>query len=489
MRRRLTLWVLASLAPGVGLAFGGCGSTSSSSSSNEAPHGDESSSGSSGQGVFLPSSDGSEEGNGSSSGGSSSGGSSSGGPTGNPLDASLDEFCAGGGGIPLPSVDGGASECAGDIANRVFNFAICACDNLTFNNALRTESIDSRQDAGLTSAGASVGVNGTFGANNVVDVSGSLWSKGNATASNGALEISFDWISGGNISSAGGSVARDVRLAGSLSTSGSGLTIGGNLRMPAGQSAPSGYAAIRQDEAVSVNAPCNCDTPVDVGSIVAALTQTNDNTTRDVSPSALSGNSFDVSLDCGRYYFDSLSSTGTATLRLRGRTVVAIAGNVTIANDFSIQLDPMAELDLFIGGNVTFNGAPSIGDPSRPFATRIYVAGTSVTSAGKLDVAANIYAPYAHLQLNNAVELRGAMFAKSFTFAGATKVTYDEAILDTQGCNEPARKCASCSDCGNPTPACKGDGTCGPCTSDAQCCAPLVCNVSSGRCIQPAIVK
>jgi len=239
-----------------------------------------------------------------------------------------------------------------------------------------------------------------------------------------------------------------------------------------------------------VNKPCNCDTPVDVASIVAALAQTNDNATFDASTSALSGDSFDVSLECGRYYFNSLSSTGTATLRLRGRTVLAIAGNVTIANNFSILLDPGAELDLFIGGNVQFNGAPSIGDSARPFATRIYVAGTSVASAGKLEVAANIYAPNAHMQLDNMVDLRGSMFAKSFTFAGATKVTYDEAILDTRGCNEEApRGCTSCSDCGNPTPACAGNGTCGPCTNDSQCCAPLVCNVASGRCVQPTIVK
>jgi hypothetical protein len=72
------------------------------------------------------------------------------------------------------------------------------------------------------------------------------------------------------------------------------------------------------------------------------------------------------------------------------------------------------------------------------------------------------------------------VYAGHFNGTSEVQIHYDRQVLAV-GCNTPppATGCTSCRDCGNQ--ACI-NGACGPCTTNAQCCAPLLCDRASGRC-------
>lgn len=66
----------------------------------------------------------------------------------------------------------------------------------------------------------------------------------------------------------------------------------------------------------------------------------------------------------------------------------------------------------------------------------------------------------------------GAVFGGDYKANGSTTIHYDRAAVEQdQGCPPPTG-CSSCLDCGNQAGV---NGACGECTSDAQCCPPLVC--------------
>src|SRR5690606_14875509 len=81
-------------------------------------------------------------------------------------------------------------------------------------------------------------------------------------------------------------------------------------------------------------------------------------------------------LPCGRYYVNQIGGLGGVTLRIQGRTALFVGGDVWATGLFKIELDPGAELDLFIQDDFVLTGAARFGDRTRPAAMRIYVGGT-----------------------------------------------------------------------------------------------------------------
>jgi hypothetical protein len=411
-----------------------------------------------------------------------------------PGDASA--FCAGHGPIPLPGADGGTDQCTGDLAH-VFRFAACACRSFAVSGQLLTEAFSSTADAAAAFPnGASIAANGWFATNAKTNVGGSVWAGGQnlgaatpAVALNGqGGAIAYDLQAGGPVTVGGVyQVGRDAFVDGSVTIQSGNLSVVGALHQPAGDSATgvtAGGGVVNGP--VQVQPPCDCANPIDVASLVAARKTSNDDASIPLSPSALDQPSGEVTLPCGQYYVDGITG-GAAPLQLQidGRVALFVGGDVSVTQGLQISLAPGAELDLFVAGSVHIQGTTSLGDANAPARVRVYVGGPSFTLSATAMVGANVYAPNAVVQLASDFEMWGAVFAEDLQFSGYFKIHYDTSVLQTQGCTPPGVPCKTCDDCSGKTPSCKA-GTCSACSTDADCCAPLVCDQPSGSCYLPA---
>ncbi|WP_282420617.1 hypothetical protein [Polyangium sp. 15x6] len=409
--------------------------------------------------------------------------SSSSGAGGNPLDAGLEDFCMGKGAIPIPN----SGECTGDIGKKTFLFAACSCTGFDANNTIVTDSFSSI-DPNKPLAGGSIGVNGNYSAQAATSIKGALLVKGSMSTTN-QHDVVQELQCGGNATISHVALAQsNATIGGVVNSSNKELTIQGKLFTPLADNTSKvnalGGSVVGP---VDIETPCNCDDPVDVAGIVQAFGGTNDNDENGVAADVLVANPSmptEITLPCGRYFLSGIKSDSTVTVHLTGRTVLAIDGDIAVAGKLTIDLTDAAELDLFVKGNVALTNQAAIGAITRPAATRVYIGGAQVALAGELVLGANLYMPNAALQASNALEIYGAVFAKSIATAHQFKVHYDEAIITIAGCQPPDSACTDCHDCVNPTPACGPGGTCGPCSTDKDCCPPLVCT-PNGTCVLP----
>ena len=393
-------------------------------------------------------------------------------------------FCDGEGGILLP---GDVDVCTGDLGKKTFLFAICSCSGVTANNTLKTDSFDSEMMDMMVMDGGSVGVNGPYSASSAVDIGGSLWVDGKIQTFNNH-EVAQVLQCGDDITASSVShVGDDVFLEGNIFAQNKTMTIDGDLHIAAGK-ANNGAVVTGKTikEAVIVKTPCDCSDPIDIAGIVQGYMLENDNGALPVEVDELVAlpDAKVLELPCGRYFFSGISSNNTLTIKLTGRTVIAIAGDVKTAGAFAIELGPDAELDLFIAGNVDFNNAAAIGDPKRPAAARMYV-GKGVKFASNFVLAANLYQPNEVFTANNVAEIWGSLFVGGLQLASPLVVHYDQAILELEGCEDPGKGCTDCHDCANPTPSCNQDGNCSPCVLDSDCCPPLACDGGVCKAIIP----
>ncbi len=394
-------------------------------------------------------------------------------------------FCSGQGPIALP----GTNTCLGDLAS-VFRFAACACDALDVSGKLTTDSFGSPVEGGVAGGDlASIAANGEVSTNSTTTIGGSVWSggassqMGQAVTLRGGGTVMHDVRAGGPVDVGGTYVVEgDVWSNGNVTLeTGGQLTVFGTVHVPAGDTA-TGVQGTVVSGPVQVPPPCDCSSPIDVGAVVAAFATDNDDASLPVAPGAtLAG---DVILPCGRYYVASIAGADV-TLHVNGRVALFVSGDVNVTQSLSVQLAPSAELDLFVAGNFAVMGALAVGDANAPARARLYVGGSTFTlSATATPLAADVYAPNATLQLAADLQMWGAIFAKSMQFSGAFTIHYDTSVLQVPGsggCAPGGGTCKTCGDCGGATPACKS-GTCSPCVTDADCCAPLVC-AQGGRCV------
>jgi hypothetical protein len=236
-------------------------------------------------------------------------------------------------------------------------------------------------------------------------------------------------------------------------------------------------------QSVTVDPPCDCSSSIDVFSIVAARRTNNDNAALGIGTNVLDDPPSAVAFPCGRYYLDGIRG-GAVHLDIEGRVALFVDGSVSVDGGLSITLAPDAELDLFVAGDVNILDTTDIGNVNAPARVRIYVGGSTVTLTGSNNLGANIYAPAATVSLASDFEMWGAFFAGEFDFSGNVTIHYDTSVLGASGCTPPGGPCKTCDDCSGSTPACIG-GTCAACRSNADCCAPLVCN--NGLCQQPML--
>jgi hypothetical protein len=232
---------------------------------------------------------------------------------------------------------------------------------------------------------------------------------------------------------------------------------------------------------VTVPPPCDCSNPIQVFSIVSAFKKDNDNAAIGLTGTSLENPPSAVTLPCGRYYVYGITGA-SVDIVVTGRVALFVDGDLNVDNALRIDLTPDAELDLFVAGSVGIGNMATFGNLSAPARVRLYVGGQALQLGTSVNVGANIYAPYATVTLSSDVEMRGAFFANEFDISGIVTIHYDTSVLAASGCRPPGGSCQTCDDCGGATPACVG-GTCVPCTTNGDCCAPLEC--SSGLCVQP----
>jgi hypothetical protein len=403
-------------------------------------------------------------------------------------------FCQGHGPIEIaPQL------CTGDLAHK-FRFAACACASLSVSGQLATDAFDSTGDAGAdaNALSASIAANESVSTNTHTMLGGSVWAGGLGAGGMPAVALHGD-----------GTVARDVQVGGSLDVGGAfqvggdvfasgditvedvdggnSLSVSGAVHVPDGGVVSSGVVAAGGivSQAVRVAPPCDCSSSnlIDVFAIVAAGKTNNDNATLGMATNALDNPPSPVQLPCGRYYLDGIQG-GAVYLDIQGRVALFVDGQVSVDGGLRITLAPNAELDLFIAGDVAILDTTMIGNVNAPARVRVYVGGSMVTLTGSNNVGANIYAPAATVSLASDFEMWGAFLAGEFIFSGNFTIHYDTSVLGASGCTPPGGRCNTCNDCSGSTPACIG-GTCAACRSNADCCAPLVCN--GGLCEQPTL--
>ena len=210
----------------------------------------------------------------------------------------------------------------------------------------------------------------------------------------------------GNFATVGlSSVARDLWVGGTVASTA--LTVGRDLHQPVPNFNPLMIVA-----GSTIAAPFTIPSPVvlcddadilDVAGIVDAGKTDNDNASIGLSPSALTGvvGAKSITLPCGRYYLNTISGLGVANVHVTGRTAIFVDGDIITAGILTFTLDPGAEIDIFLKGNFIPTGVVTLGDQSRPAASRIYIGGTQdvvLTGAGAF--VGNLYAPRAHVALH-----------------------------------------------------------------------------------------
>jgi hypothetical protein len=278
---------------------------------------------------------------------------------------------------------------------------------------------------------------------------------------------------------------------------------------------------------VSVPDPCDCkpNQLVPVAAIVANYETNNDNALINLNPAVFSGaggNAQRLDLPCGYYYLDAIQNSQPLAIVAHGHTALFVGGDISAQNPLSITLDPTATLDLFVAGTIATSDAFSLGSPNYPALMRTYVGGSqTITFSSGANISGNFYAAAAPLNWESAATVYGAVYAGDFSDMDSASIHYDRAVLQQGstcpppappdggttttpdggttttpdggttttpdggttttpdgGGGQPTPMCGSCKDCGNQ--ACI-NGQCGACTSNSQCCAPLVCD--HGTCV------
>lgn len=229
-------------------------------------------------------------------------------------------------------------------------------------------------------------------------------------------------------------------------------------------------------------------------------------------------------LPCGRFYLMSIAQPQALDIVVTARTVLFVDGDMSTTR-FTITVEDEGELDLFVAGNVTIDAAASFGSAGKPAAVRTYIGGNMSLQANA-SFAGNVYAPNADIVFGAESTLYGSLMVRNASFTASGTIHFDSAIRQAgeecapttapdggsaddaalpgdAGAADLAGSDRSGADSGGPvegcTDVCSHDcgqlyclldpdvavGSCGPCRSDLDCCAPLLCHSGSGACYYP----
>jgi len=415
--------------------------------------------------------------------------------------------CAGGSGpaIVIDSVP--KAPCSGDLAATTFTWALCSCQDILLSGKVLIDGFDSSKGPYKPGElGGGVGANGFVKASSDTDVYGQLWAASKTLGIEGSSRavVHHDLRCGGPLVAGDTSARRDAYVSGNIKGK---LVVGSTLFQSPGalRDGDITYKTLDTSAAVTVAPPCSCTSKVPVAAIVAAGKAKNDNAAVGLDADALNkvGHPDRIDLPCGHYYLKGFTLSAATAIVVHGRTAIYVDGDIETGGTLSITLDAKSELDLFISGTIRGSADFRVGSANYPALTRIYVGGTeTLRLTSNILIAGNLWAGNAKVLWTSDAQVFGSVFGGDFEATAPVQIHYDRHVVTKGGdcpklpptvdagtpetsvpttCGVEKRACGSCSDCSNQ--ACAKDGTCGSCTSNADCCAPLVCQL--GCCISP----
>lgn len=339
-------------------------------------------------------------------------------------------------------VEVGDGACASSVAATTFTSAVCSCEDTNVAGFLRTRSFRSSAGPGAPEElGGSVGVNQNYVTAGYADIGGSFTVTGGRDIRfGGYLQVGEDVRSNPGLDVAGVlDVGRDAFLKSDAFVLGR-VGIGRDLTLEAGADI-GGIAFVdvggeRRTQPVDIAPPCACapEQVIDVAALVADAESNNDNAAAGLSPddfNVVVGIGAEASLSHGRYYINQLGGVGSLTLHVSGKVALFVADDLIATGLFRVELEPDAELDVFVRDNMRITGAALFGDPARPSATRIYVGGTGdITVAGASAFVGNLYAPSANILVGGFGKVYGSLFGKNINAAGFLDLGYDSSITE-----------------------------------------------------------
>ncbi|RDV37203.1 hypothetical protein DV096_14560 [Bradymonadaceae bacterium TMQ3] len=389
---------------------------------------------------------------------------------------------------------GSPQACAGDLAEYTFRWGLCSCDDVVTNVGLMVDAYDSSVGPYTPGGpGGGVGTNGSQRANGLVDVTGSLWVAGSEGINlNIGAEIGQRLYNGGDFYNNNPvSVGEDAFMVGDIDTN-LGVTIGGDLNVPAGTSIhPNVTYQSLNEGPVSVGDACSyCeeDDRIDVAAIVASRRDVNDNATIGLEPDVLENATGGVRLElpCGNYYLSEITPNLPTTIVATGNTALYVDGDIESNGQLTITLTPDASFDIFVAGDVRTNERFRLGSPNYPALMRMYVGGPNgFRSNNQIDVGGYIYAVPGGIETNNDIEIFGGLHGSRFGANNQVSIHYDRGVgrvgqscpdPDTDPDPDPGDDVGPDPDVDpdpDPDPVCGStdDG----CASDSDCCSPLRC--------------
>lgn len=392
--------------------------------------------------------------------------------------------CAGGG---PPIKVGDAGTCLGQVAQTSFTWGLCSCVDAQLTAETLIDGWNSTQGPYKTGVmGGGLGVNHVVSASSKDDIWGPLWaaaSSGTAVTMSSQSTVHHDFQSGAGVT-ADLACKKDAYVGGNIVGP---FDVTQTLYQPASASRQNVTYGKLVTQPVTVAPPCDCTNKIPVGAYVAFAKTTNDDASIGLDPAILAKPNAPARIDlpCGSYYLTGFSLPGSSAIVVHGKTAIFIDGDIDTSGFLEITLDTTmaSELDVFVSGTITSSSQFKFGSPNTPALARLYIGGTSTFAmSSQMVIAGEVWVGNAPVDWTSQTDMFGAIFAGDFTATAKLNLHHDQAI-DQVGspCNPPdAGTCGSCKDCGNQ--ACI-NGTCGACTSSAQCCPPLVCQ--GGTCVPP----
>jgi hypothetical protein len=350
-------------------------------------------------------------------------------------DEGREQYCDGSG--PSVLVDG---TCTGQLAANLFRHAVCGCGGLNFDHDLTTDGFDStyQQPFEPGGEGGEVASNVSVRGNSGMSIGGTLTVSGGEGVDAGeVLEVKGDLRLGGQLGRPGSA----IEVTGNASVAGPVMV--GTLTLDEGDgtlTTPSASAVMGEvtghvvESPVSIPTPCICDGAAEVTAAVGDHAVANHDAEISIGPDRLVNVDGDDRLDlpCGRFYLDEISGTTagkTVVIAAGGRTSLFIGDNITLKQNLTIELEPDAELDVFVGGFIQVEGVAILGDRARPRALRIHVASSgSINLSPGSALSGNLYAPLSDLNSTGPLEVYGAVVVNHINGADTVTVHHDLAI-------------------------------------------------------------
>jgi hypothetical protein len=313
-----------------------------------------------------------------------------------------------------------------------FRASVCSCADITVHGDLTVTADPANATGG-------VGANGQISLDGSADSSGSIKAATQVVGAHDSVKTGRDLVTAGPLD-----VASSFLRSSNLDVGGSALvggdlmlrgraTIAGDLVQPAGSATPDQLTVggTRQIAPVDVVPPCACGSSVrDIAGEVAQARTANDNAALGLDPAsttAVSG-TVDLTLPDGRYYLDEVSGAGAIDLHITGHAVAFVAGDVNATGTLSVAIDPGAQLELSIAGDLRSIGGGALGPSDRPGAVRVYVAGSGDITLGAAAFVGNLYAPHARIVGGGATSMLGSLFGASIDISGNLRVGYDASV-------------------------------------------------------------